>query len=129
MKNATAEWLKSAGNDLDTIEAIRNRHHLTPVIAFHAQQCVEKCLKAILEEYNIEIKRTHNLLTLKNAVESRQSIDLNEDMLSLLNKLYLDSRYPGEFGLLPTGAPTLEDSEEFAVFAYETLAKTGKLLR
>ncbi len=104
MKNSTLDWLNSARNDLDTIDAIRDRPQLTPVIAFHAQQCVEKCLKALLEEYNIEIRRTHNLLTLKKAVEATHLVDLDEDMLSLLNKLYLDSRYPGEFGLLPTGA-------------------------
>ncbi len=129
MKKSTSDWLKSARNDLDTIAAIRDRHHLTPVIAFHAQQCVEKCLKALLEEYNIEIRRPHNLLTLKKAVEATHAIDLDEDMLSLLNKLYLDSRYPGELGLLPIGAPTLEDADQFADFAYEAHTMTSKHLQ
>ena len=49
-------------------------------------------------------------------------------MLSLLNKLYIDSRYPGAFGLLPTGAPTLEEAREFADFAKETMAKILKIV-
>jgi HEPN domain-containing protein len=65
MKTVTADWLRSARTDLDTINAIRNQPQLSPIVAFHAQQCIEKCLKALLEEYNIEIRKTHNLLTLK----------------------------------------------------------------
>ena len=87
MKTATADWLKSARTDLYTIDVIRDKPQLTPIVAFHAQQCVEKCLKALLEEFTIEVRKTHNLLTLKNAVECKHPIDLNDDMLSLLNKL------------------------------------------
>jgi len=94
---------------------------LTAIVAFHAQQCVEKCLKAALEEFDIDVGKTHNLLTLKAAVERKHHIDLAEDTLSLLNKLYIDSRYPGNFGLLPSGAPTQEDAQEFARFAREAM--------
>jgi HEPN domain-containing protein len=95
---------------------------------FHAQQCVEKCLKALLEEFGVEIRRTHNLLVLKAALVPNHPIDLDEDALSLLNKLYIDSRYPGAFGLLPTGAPTLEDAREFADFARESMESTIEML-
>ena len=30
---------------------------------------------------------------------------------------YIDSRYPGDMGLLPYGKPTLEDAKEFHEFA------------
>ena len=123
MKTITADWLRSAGTDLETIDEILDNLNLTAIVAFHAQQCVEKCLKAILEEFDIDMKKTHNLLVLKTAVERRCSINLDEDILSLLNKLYIDSRYPGSFGLLPTGAPTLEEVREFAQFAKEAMVK------
>jgi HEPN domain-containing protein len=119
MKTVTADWLRSARSDLETIDAILGKESLTAVAAFHAQQCVEKCLKAFLEEFGNEAVKTHNLLVLKAAVDSISPIDLDEDTLSLLNKLYIDSRYPSEFGLLPTGAPSLEDAEEFSRFARE----------
>ena len=50
MKKATAEWMQSAEMDLETLAQISYLEHLTPVAAFHAQQCVEKCFKAVLEE-------------------------------------------------------------------------------
>lgn len=128
MKANTADWLRSAQADLDTIIAILNQPHLTPVVAFHVQQCVEKCLKAFIEEADIEVRKTHNLLTLKTAIDGCRRLDLDEDMLSLLNKLYIDSRYPGNFGLLPSGAPSLEDAEQFVAFAVDVMQMTRKLL-
>jgi HEPN domain-containing protein len=128
MKSVTADWLRSARADLETIEAILDNSNLTTMVAFHTQQCVEKCLKSLLEEFGIESGKTHNLLTLKAAVERKDPVDLNEDTLSLLNKLYIDSRYPGEFGLLPTGAPTVDEAREFALFAHGTMRITTEIL-
>jgi HEPN domain-containing protein len=128
VKTVTADWLRSAQADLETIDAILNNPKLTTMVAFHAQQCVEKCLKALVEEFAIEVGKTHNLLALKAAVESQQAIDLDEDTLSLLNKLYISSRYPSEFGLLPTGAPSPEDCAAFARFASEVRRKVLAVL-
>mgnify|MGYP000228345391 CR=1 FL=1 len=129
MKAVTADWLRSAQTDIETIEAILGNPSLTAVVAFHAQQCVEKCLKALLEEYDIDMGKTHNLLSLKTAVERKHFVDLDEDTLSLLNSLYISSRYPGELGLLPTGAPGPEEAEAFAEFAEEAMRKVKKMLR
>ena len=50
----------------------------------------------------------------------RDRIDIeNEDLLDSLNSLYIDSRYPGDMGLLPHGQPTLEDAREFYEFALD----------
>lgn len=43
------EWLESALMDLRSLEKIVDDAFLTPVVCFHAQQCVEKSLKAVLE--------------------------------------------------------------------------------
>jgi len=128
MKAVTADWLRSAKADLETINAILSNSNLTAVVAFHAQQCVEKCLKALLEEFDIEVGKTHNLLTLKAAVERKRPVDLDEDALSLLNNFYISSRYPGELGLLPTGAPSPDEAEEFANFAEEATRKIETML-
>ena len=87
-----------------------------------------KCLKALLEEIDIEVGKTHSLLTLKAAAERDYSIDWDEDTLSLLNKLYIDSRYPTESGLLPNGAPSLEDARDLARFAAEAMDEADALL-
>ena len=89
---------------------------------------LKKCLKAFIEEADIEVRKTHNLLTLKTALDHCRRLDLDEDMLSLLNKLYIDSKYPGSFGLLPSGAPSLEDAEQFVAFAVDVMQMTRKLL-
>jgi HEPN domain-containing protein len=41
----------------------------------------------------------------------------SEDYLHLLDELYIESRYPGDFSLLPSGKPTQEDAQEFYAFA------------
>jgi len=128
MKPITADWLKSAATDLETIDVIAGNSNLTAIVAFHAQQCVEKCLKAILEEFDIDVRKTHNLLVLKTAVEKQCSIGFDEDILSLLNKLYIDSRYPGAFGLLPTGAPDAEEANEFAQFAKGAMVEAVSII-
>ena len=44
MKQSTREWLNAAGDDLITIENLLDNPILTNVIAFHAQQAIEKSL-------------------------------------------------------------------------------------
>ncbi|PWU17906.1 MAG: hypothetical protein C5B50_10290 [Verrucomicrobia bacterium] len=51
MKQATREWVKKAENDFETAAALmRRKKILGDSICFHCQQCVEKYLKARLEE-------------------------------------------------------------------------------
>ncbi len=113
MKKATAEWLKSAEMDLENIAQIIHLEHLTPVAAFHAQQCVEKCLKAVLEEHSKKVPKDHSTLRLYGLVKDLISMDVDTGVLTDLDDLYIESRYPGELGLLPSGKPTLADAREF----------------
>jgi len=108
------EWLKSAKSDIQVIRKIINEVDLSHVVAFHSQQAVEKSFKALLESRKIEFKKQHDLLKLKNKIDD---FELDEDTLDILNKLYIDSRYPGEIGLLPYGKPTIEDAKYFFDFA------------
>ncbi len=113
MKHITDEWLMSAKSDLDTIEEILGNDQLTHVVAFHSQQCIEKTFKAIVEEFELTSIKTHDLITLKNTISSVYSENIDDDLLSLLNKLYIDSRYPSDFGLLPNGKPDTDDAKKF----------------
>ena len=60
MRKAAIQWLKSAEMDLDSIAQVIDMEHLTSVAAFHAQQCVEKCFKAILEEHSKKVPKIHS---------------------------------------------------------------------
>ena len=95
MKFITSEWLKSADDDINTIKAIIDDESLTHIVAFHSQQCIEKSFKAMVEEFELASQKIHNLITLNETLFSVYQFDFDEDKLGLLNKLYLDSRYPG----------------------------------
>ena len=116
-KELAAEWLKSALSDLKNIEHIIKDDFLTQVVSFHSQQCVEKCFKAVLEFNSKKIPRDHSTLKLYETVKKdvREGLDLN--ILTDLDDLYINSRYPGDLGLLPDGKPTLKDAEAFYSFA------------
>lgn len=90
---------------------------MTPVAAFHSQQCVEKCFKAVLEEYTQKVPREHSTLKLYGLVRDLISLEVDSEMLTDLDNLYIESRYPGELGLLPNGKPTGEDAQRFHRFA------------
>lgn len=53
MKAITLEWLARAGEDLSAAELLLSHLELTNMVAFHAQQTVEKTMKALLEETGI----------------------------------------------------------------------------
>ncbi len=120
------EWLKSAKTDLLTIEKIINEADLSHVVAFHSQQAVEKSFKALLENRKIDFKKQHDLIKIKNKIDD---FDADQDTLDTLNKLYIDSRYPGELGLLPYGKPTIQDAKNFFDFACEIYDKIDAILK
>jgi HEPN domain-containing protein len=119
MKQITKAWLDRALDDLDSIEQLLKKEHLTNVVAFHAQQAVEKSLKAVIEELEIGFVRTHNLLRLHELVKPHYDVTQDTDMLERLDAVYTESRYPNEMGLLPYGKPTIEDARLFYDFARE----------
>jgi len=59
----------------------------------------------------------------------RVKSSLSPLILDILNKLYIDSRYPGEIGLLPYGKPTIEDAKEFFDFAKMIYDKIYNILK
>ncbi len=127
MRRFTKEWLNASKDDLLTIEEIIDNPHLTHIVAFHAQQSVEKSIKAILEDNEIDIPKIHKLLNLYNKVSFALE-DLDEDIMSILDGLYIESRYPGDMGLLPHGKPGIEDAKVFYDFALSTYEKVCKML-
>jgi len=104
-----------------------NDAHLTNIVAFHAHQAVEKSLKALIEYNETPLRKTHNLERLYNNINEQIRIDY--DMLELLNELYIESRYPGDMGLLPNGKPTLEEAENFYMFARFVYEESEKKIR
>jgi len=128
MKPATEAWLTKAQEDFDAIRALRGSPHLTGVVAFHAQQCVEKCLKAVAEERKGTVPRVHDLRRLWELVADQFHGVLDVDLLRELTDVYTDRRYPGELGLLPSGKPTEGDAARFEQFAGHVFGVVQTLL-
>ena len=107
------EWMHSALMDLRSIEKILDDPFLTPVACFHAQQCVEKAFKAILEKNGREVPKTHDVIRLFGLAENMCDLEIDIDLLQKVSELYMETRYPGDFGLLPVGKPSLEEAKSF----------------
>lgn len=120
------EWLRAANDDLVLLADIIANPHITHLIAFHSQQAVEKSLKAYLEYNNEEVPKTHKIQSLIDRTDIK--IEGCDDLIQLLDALYIESRYPGDMGLLPYGKPTLEDAREFYDFANNIFAEVCKIL-
>ena len=118
MKQLTREWLNAAGDDLITIENLLDNPILTNIVAFHSQQAIEKTLKAIIEEFGIAFIKTHNLQSLLIRTEEVIPFSVNELIISELDRLYIDARYPGDLGLMPYGKPTLKEAK---IYYHEAL--------
>lgn len=59
-----ADWLRHARSDLSVARRTGDPDTLLETLCFHAQQAVEKCLKAVLVSRGIAPPATHNLKTL-----------------------------------------------------------------
>jgi HEPN domain-containing protein len=128
MSQLDKEWLLSAEMDIRNIEKIIDDEFLSPIICFHAQQCVEKCLKALLEANKIDTPKIHDLLRLFGILERVKHLEIDLNILQKLNDLYIETRYPNEFGLLPSGKPTLDDAGEFYEFAKMIYEKAKQMV-
>jgi len=90
MNAVTADWIMAADDDLAAIEAMLPNDQLTNVVAFHAQQAVEKSLKGLREWLGLPIPRKHDLLLLYHGLATH--VTLQEDMLDTLNEIYTEAR-------------------------------------
>ena len=113
MKEISREWLNKAKDDLDVIEEIKNIKHLTNMVAFHAQQAIEKSLKAVIDEFDLGFVKTHQLERLLEIVKDHMETEIDHKIVQILDSLYLESRYPLDIGLLQNGKPTEEDAKIF----------------
>jgi HEPN domain-containing protein len=124
MKKQVEAWIGFAEKDMLTISEIIENPRLTNIVTFHCQQAIEKYFKAFMLENEKPLMTIHNLLALYGIIKEIIDLELDEDLLSTVNDIYLESRYPGEIGLLDDGSmPTVEQANKFFVFAKEIKAK------
>jgi len=113
MKKQVEDWVLLADKDLQAAEIIiKDKYPLTNIAAFHCQQAIEKYLKAFIIEKNGPLIRTHDLIKLNGIINDIKNLGIDEKKLIVLNEVYMDSRYPGDLGLMPDGMPTNEQAKE-----------------
>jgi len=99
MKPLTREWVEKADADLHSAEReLRARKYINYDSAcFHAQQCVEKYIKARLTEANIFFPKTHELTYLLELVRPVEPLwTAYAEAFRLLTDYEVEFRYPGQ---------------------------------
>lgn len=94
------DWLDCAGEDLKAAKLLLGSGSLMNMAAFHCQQCIEKALKGYILFKNRGHVDGHNLTWL-----CRQAVRLNHRFLewldesAVLNRFYIETRYPSDIPL------------------------------
>ena len=106
-------WMDFAREDLRVAE-LALTDGLYNQVCFHAQQGVEKALKAFLKSRQQSVPRTHaltELLTLCRGIE--HGAERLEFACEQLDQYYLPTRYPDALpGMGPEWLPMRQDAEE-----------------
>ena len=87
--------LDSAQQDLAVCRLLVGNGDISDaMVGFHAQQCVEKAIKALLSAHNIEFRRTHDLVNLLDLLEDHSvPAPPQSDWLDQLNPYAVEARY------------------------------------
>ena len=100
LRRDVRDWVAKAEEDFAVIQALarRRRHALNDAICFHAQQCAEKYLKALLTRERTVFPKTHDLLDLLDLAQGCDAtLALLRPYLEYLQPYAVNLRYPGEF--------------------------------
>lgn len=91
-------WVERAEEDYEVARAsLRRKHPLAHSACFHAQQCAEKYLKAVLVSRGVAFARIHDLVLLQNMCESSGAlIQVDPKQLTTLSDYAVRVRYPGD---------------------------------
>lgn len=105
VRSVVREWVEKADNDLrnaaHTLKITRNCP--TDTVCFHAQQCVEKYIKAHLTFFGIDFPMTHAIDRLAALLPSNARPMLTDDEQDQLTEYATVTRYPGGYEPIPIG--------------------------
>jgi len=98
MKEKTTEWIAKAETDYSAARFLLDygEEHIVDAVCFHCQQCVEKYLKAFLDEHGAVFPKEHPLAPL---IRLAHAIDPEFESISeyaeSLENYAVAIRYPG----------------------------------
>lgn len=90
-------WVEKAENDLKNASLALRAGEECPAdtVAFHAQQCVEKYLKALLVAERIDFPKTHDIEKLVALLPARLQPRMTSEEQGRLTDYATGARYPG----------------------------------
>jgi len=96
--NLVRQWIEKAEHDLRNAEHTLKLKKNCPfdTVCFHAQQCAEKYLKALLVARGIAFPKTHDLRAIIQLAPAEIELGLQMDLLFILTQYAVDARYPEE---------------------------------
>jgi HEPN domain-containing protein len=91
-------WFAKAEEDLQVLGVLESfLPAYASVICFHAQQAIEKCMKAFLIRHRQEVPKTHELIELAKRVEAiAPDLAASLSPCFMLSKYAVTGRYPEE---------------------------------
>jgi HEPN domain-containing protein len=98
MKATTREWVDKAEADYAAALLLRRsrKKHSRDIVCFHLQQCVEKYLKARLEEAGMALSKTHDLERLLDLLLPAEPLwSTLRPALAAITDYAVEVRYPG----------------------------------
>jgi HEPN domain-containing protein len=121
--NDPRAWVEKAEEDFVLARsALRRKKPLITGVCFHAQQCAEKYMKALLVSKKAGFPMTHDLLLLNNLCSNVGIfLEIDPKLLNTLTDFAVRTRYPGE-------EPALHDAKEALEIAKLIRALARKLL-
>jgi len=116
MSEETTHWLAFANEDLRIAE-LALKEEIYNQVCFHAQQCVEKSIKASILAQGTIPRRSHAIVDLLHDLSVSWLADL-ADELQKLDLFYIPTRYPDTLpGMLPDGPPSFVEAESVLILA------------
>jgi len=126
--NKAGDWIYFAREDLQVAEWAFSAQIYNQA-CFHAQQCVEKALKAKLCHQGSSPPRTHQLGLLAGLLLQEDVLADLRSEITLLDRFYIPTRYPDALpGALPDGLPNAADAEEALTVARKVLRRIERLV-
>jgi len=100
-------WIAYAEEDYSAAKTLYSlKKPLLSAVCFHAQQCAEKYLKALLILKDVDFPKTHDLPTLNTLCNQNGILTgFDPQQLADLTKYAIQARYPGN-------QPTSEEAKE-----------------
>lgn len=111
------DWLRHAYSDLELAHVTPNSRILLEDLCFHAQQAVEKALKAVLVSRLFPFPKTHNIRTLLDLMPENVTPPQQVQEAVTLTDYAVLSRYPGDF------EPVTEEEYQEALRMAEVVVK------